>query len=71
MDLKKILKKAFDAGYDTSVMYNCGNGNAYEDFESFYINEIKQSEQFFCCKNQIKQRCSEQCLGCFQFEHKD
>ena len=42
MDLKKILKKAFDAGYDTSVMYNCGDGNAYEDFESFYINEIKQ-----------------------------
>ena len=42
MDLKKILKKAFDAGYDTSVMYNCGDGNAYEDFESFYRSEIKQ-----------------------------
>ena len=42
MDLKKILKKAFDAGYDTSVMYNCGDGNAYEDFESFYRGEIKQ-----------------------------
>ena len=42
MDLKKILEKAFNAGYDTSVMYNCGDGNAYKDFESFYRNEIKQ-----------------------------
>lgn len=28
-----------------------------------------QSEQFFCCKEQINQRCSEQCLGCFQFQN--
>jgi hypothetical protein len=32
---------------------------------------VGQSEQFFCCKEQINQRCSEQCLGCFQFENKD
>jgi len=25
------------------------------------------SEQFFCCKNQIKQRCGEQCLGCYVY----
>ncbi len=30
-----------------------------------------QSEQYFCCKEQIDKRCSEQCLGCFQFENKD
>lgn len=32
---------------------------------------VGQSEQYFCCKDQIDQRCSEQCLGCFQFENKD
>lgn len=42
MELKELLKKAFDAGYDTSVMYNCGDGDAYTDFESFYKSEIKQ-----------------------------
>jgi hypothetical protein len=30
-----------------------------------------RSEQYFCCKDQINERCSEQCLGCFQFENKD
>ena len=28
---------------------------------------VKQSEQFFCCKNQIKRRCGEQCLGCYVY----
>jgi hypothetical protein len=32
---------------------------------------MKESEQYFCCKEQINQRCSEQCLGCFQFEHRE
>jgi len=32
---------------------------------------VGRSEQYFCCKDQINQRCSEQCLGCFQFENKD
>lgn len=32
---------------------------------------VGQNEQYFCCKDQINQRCSEQCLGCFQFENKD
>jgi len=32
---------------------------------------VRQSEQYFCCKEQINQRCNEQCLGCFQFENKD
>jgi hypothetical protein len=32
---------------------------------------LGRSEQYFCCKEQINQRCSEQCLGCFQFENKD
>jgi len=42
MNLKQLLKIAFDCGYDTSVMYNCGDGDAYKDFESFYRSEIKQ-----------------------------
>lgn len=32
---------------------------------------VGQSEQYFCCNNQINQRCSKQCLGCFHFENKD
>lgn len=32
---------------------------------------VKQSEQYFCAKEEIMQRCKEQCLGCFQFENKD
>ena len=32
---------------------------------------VGRSEQYFCCKEQIEQRCSEQCLGCFQFQNKD
>jgi hypothetical protein len=28
---------------------------------------VGQSEQFFCCKDQINQRCGEQCLGCFVY----
>lgn len=32
---------------------------------------VGQSEQYFCSKEQIGQRCNEQCLGCFQFENKD
>ena len=34
-------------------------------------NAVERSEQFFCCKDQINQRCSEQCLGCFQFQNQD
>jgi len=32
---------------------------------------VVRSEQYFCSKEQIGQRCNEQCLGCFQFENKD
>lgn len=32
---------------------------------------VGQSEQYFCSKEHIGQRCNEQCLGCFQFENKD
>lgn len=34
-------------------------------------NVVGRSEQYFCCKDQINQRCSEQCLGCFQFQNQD
>lgn len=37
----------------------------------FIPNVVGQSEQYFCSKEQIGQRCNEQCLGCFQFENKD
>ncbi len=29
------------------------------------LDVVGQSEQYFCCKDQIKQRCDEQCLGCY------
>ena len=36
---KELLKKAFDAGYDTSVMYNCGScDGAFESFDEWYNN---------------------------------
>ena len=35
------------------------------------FNVVERSEQYFCCKDQIEQRCNEQCLGCFQFENND
>jgi hypothetical protein len=30
-------------------------------------NVVGQSEQYFCCKDQINQRCGEQCLGCYMY----
>ena len=30
---------------------------------------VGQSEQYFCCKDQIKQRCGEQCLGCYMYSN--
>ena len=60
MDLKKILKKAFDAGYNTSLMYNNLGDKAHKDFQEFYkkeVNEqltltdvVQQSEQYCECK---------------------
>jgi len=54
--------------------------DSYKDLLNDTIKAVKncsipavvgRSEQYFCCKDQINQRCSEQCLGCFQFENKD
>lgn len=48
---------------------------AIEILRQSIINESKkhippiQNDRYFCCKDQIEQRCSEQCLGCFQFEN--
>lgn len=42
MDLKKILEKAFDAGYDTSLMYNNLGDEAYKDFQEFYKKEVTE-----------------------------
>ena len=42
MELKKILKKAFDAGYDTSLMYNNLGDEAHKDFEEFYKKEVTE-----------------------------
>ena len=46
------------------------NGKDWE-FHLNIVDEIEQSEDYFCAKNKIGQRCKEQCLGCFQFEKKD
>ena len=32
------------------------------------INYTHCSTQFFCCKEAIEQRCSEQCLGCYIYK---
>jgi hypothetical protein len=41
IDLKEILKKAFDAGYDNSVMHNNFGEETYFDFDEFYREEIE------------------------------
>lgn len=74
MNLKQLLKIAFDCGYDTSVMYNCGDGDAYKDFESFYRSEIKQltltdvvvpKGTFYCWDGAVgEQVCEKQCVDC-------
>ena len=52
----------------------------YDAINDWHESELKllgiaevvgRSEQYFCSKEQIGQRCNEQCLGCFQFENKD
>ena len=45
--LKKILEKSFDAGYNTSVSYNCGScEGSFDNFKDFYnsldLNELKR-----------------------------
>jgi len=42
MDLKKILKKAFDAGYNTSLMYNNLGNEAHRDFQEFYKKQVTE-----------------------------
>lgn len=32
------------------------------------INYTHCSTQFFCCKEAIEQRCTEQCLGCYIYK---
>ena len=56
----------------------CGDGAAILDNGKLMtvteilksLNRLDELERFFCCKNQIGQICSEQCLGCFQFANK-
>lgn len=43
----------------------------YENKQLIIANVVGRGEQYFCCKDQIEQRCGEQCLSCFQFENKD
>jgi len=50
-ELKKILKKAFEAGYDTSTMYNCGScEGAFDNFEDWF----ESTKPFFNVNYQIK-----------------
>ena len=41
MNIKELLEKAFDAGWDCSLSHNNGEKNGYFDFDEFYKNEIK------------------------------
>lgn len=84
-ELKELLKEAFEAGRDYQYIINPYSGkpsmfSEKPSFTKWYNAKLKsldiaavvgRSEQYFCCKTQINQRCSEQCLDCFQFENKD
>ena len=74
MDLKKILKKAFDAGYNTSLMYNNLGDKAHKDFQEFYkkeVNEqltltdvVQQSEQYCECTKPTLGKSVSRCGNC-------
>ena len=74
MNTEKIIRELVDlkAKQDNQI-----DLNAYENGMRAFAKKLSlygvvgQSEQYFCCKEQIGQRCNEQCLGCFQFENKD
>lgn len=77
MDNEKILLDALNTfGNFTSVEQEFNSNQLEVIYEA--MNQVLhiapvvgQSEQYFCSKEQIGQRCNEQCLGCLQFENKD
>ena len=72
-DLKNESIKNFAQSGKTSGSFFMALKEMLDDYvEQLRLHGVVgQSEQFYCCKDQINQRCSEQCLGCFQFENKD
>ena len=78
--MKIDRKKIEQAALDSNLGYSTSHYDSFIEGVEWTLAQVKncsipdvvgQSEHFFCCKDQIDQRCSEQCLGCFQFENKD
>ncbi|MDC1168603.1 hypothetical protein OAT36_06815 [Flavobacteriaceae bacterium] len=78
---KRKLEVIIDVFSDLEHIYESEYSAKLSEEQQTLFKELKEaltltsvvgrSEQYFCCKDQINQRCGEQCLGCFQFENKD
>jgi hypothetical protein len=71
MDLKEILKKAFDAGYDNSLMYNNLGEETYFDFNDFYKKEIEAINYTHCCKSDSEQFSFADMRSAYDFSSSD
>ena len=66
----ELKAKEFDSKLKRHPMSSEELQNVLCDFvEALRIHDVvMQSEQYFCCKEQIEQRCNEQCLGCYTYK---
>ena len=66
----ELKAKEFDSKLKRHPMSSEELQNVLCDFvEALRIHDVVgQSEQYFCCKEQIEQRCNEQCLGCYTYK---
>lgn len=66
---EKIAEMMFDIWHESEKLKNpvmVGEYIANKLNEA--INYTHCSTQFFCCKEAIEQRCTEQCLGCYIYK---
>ena len=66
----ELKAKEFDSKLKRHPMSSEELQNVLCDFvEALRIHDVVgRSEQYFCCKEQIEQRCNEQCLGCYTYK---
>jgi hypothetical protein len=76
MKNENYYRKLFKKEHDSLI----GKGDNIQNVmtEDCFVRVIKKltltdnvkidSELFFCCKQAIDQRCSEQCLGCYTYK---
>jgi len=65
-ETERILKRLYQKGSIAPEAFTILNDRNKQAINYTHCCE-SDSEQFFCCKNQIKQRCGEQCLGCYVY----